>query len=157
MKVMKFGGSVLETSADIGRAVELIKAEKDDKVVVVSALNGITDEINTFLETLEKGTAQPRVTAESIREHHYSVLTDTVMDSTQINKIKGQLEALIERWERVAFGALYTEELTKRSRDFLMSLGERLAVIIVEGALRHRGVQAKAIEMDRRGCVTNGA
>ena len=156
MKVMKFGGSVLRTPEDIERAVELIKSDGDEKVVVISALNGITDEINTFLETLEKGEAQPRVIAESIREHHFSLLTETVMDSTRINKIKGQLASLIERWERVAFGALYTEELTKRSRDFLLSLGERLAVIIIEGALKDRGVEAQAVEMDRLGCVTDG-
>jgi aspartate kinase len=156
LKVMKFGGSVLKTPGDIELAVKLIRAETDDKVVVVSALNGITDQINRFLGTLENAEAQPRVTAESIREYHYSILTDTVMDSTRINKIKGQLNALIERWERVAFGALYTEELTGRSRDFLLSLGERLAVIIIEGALKDKGVPARAVEMDRLGCVTDG-
>jgi aspartate kinase len=153
---MKFGGSVLRNHYDIERVVELIKAETDKKVVVVSALNDVTDEINEFLGILEKGDAQPRVIADSLRELHFSILTDTVMDSTRINKIKGQLSALIERWERVAFGALYTEELTGRSRDFLMSLGERLAVIIVEGALKDKGVPARGLEMDRLGCVTDG-
>jgi aspartate kinase len=37
-----------------------------------------------------------------------------------------------------------------------MSLGERLAVIIIEGALKDRGVPARAVEMDRLGCVTDG-
>ena len=110
MKVMKFGGSVLRTHEDIERAVELIKADSDEKVVVVSALNGITDEINAFLDTLDRGGAQPRVAADRIREHHFSVLTDTGYEGA----------VCIEVEDRAFEGSLETRKQSlKIARDVL--------------------------------------
>ena len=156
MKVMKFGGSVLKDPDGINRVVDIIQNDPEEKVIVVSALNGITDMIYGFLADLESGEAKPREMSEFIKKHHFSVLLGTVMDSTQINKINGRIDNLVGCWERVAFGALYTEELTPRCQDILLSLGERLSVILLEGALRDRGIAARALEMDRLGCVTDG-
>jgi len=156
LKVMKFGGSVLNGSAGVETVVNKIKEENEEKVVVLSALKGVTGEIEEFLKTLDTCTANPRATVDSLRELYLSILTESVLDSTRFNSIKGKINALLERWERVAFGVLYTEELTPRNRDFLLSFGERLSVVLLEGILQDRGVPARALEMDLLGCVTNG-
>lgn len=48
--VMKFGGSVLKDADGFKRAAEIIKAEKRKKIVVVSAIAGVTDELYKLVE-----------------------------------------------------------------------------------------------------------
>jgi len=156
MKVIKIGGSVLGTPKEINSIADIIAGDGSEKVIVVSALSGVTDSIGEFLDLLETGKASPCEMASKLKAIHFGLLAETVMDSTGINRTKGRMDALLERWERVAFGAHYTGEVTPRTRDFLMSLGERLSAIIMEGALRDRGLRAAALEADRAGCVTDG-
>lgn len=49
--VMKFGGSVLKDADGFNRAALIIKAEKRRKIVVVSAMAGVTDELYKLAET----------------------------------------------------------------------------------------------------------
>ncbi len=156
MKVMKVGGSVLAGPKGINHVADIIAEDTQEKVIVVSALGGVTDRISEFLKVLETGNASPRDMTDELRELHFSALAETVMDSTRINRMKGRMNALLECWERVAFGAHYTGELTPRCSDFLMSLGERLSVILLEGALKDRGTPAQAVEMEKIGCITDG-
>jgi len=156
MKVMKFGGSILRSAEDIKRAAGIVRNEDDERVVVISALGGVTDEIETFLDGLDRGKGSPADAAESLRRRHANILSELVNSRTLADEIRGRVNSQIERWERVAFGVLYTEELTPRSRDFLMSFGERLSVILFEGALKDHNVPAQAMEMDRLGCITDG-
>jgi len=72
---MKFGGSVLNGSAGVETVVNKIKEENEEKVVVLSALKGVTGEIEEFLKTLDTCTANPRATVDSLRELHLSILT----------------------------------------------------------------------------------
>ena len=43
--VMKFGGSVLKDAYGFRRVAAIIKAEKHRKIVIVSAMAGVTDEL----------------------------------------------------------------------------------------------------------------
>ncbi len=47
--VMKFGGSVLKDADGFRRVADIIKAEKRKKIVVVSAMSGVTDELYTLV------------------------------------------------------------------------------------------------------------
>ena len=58
--------------------------------------------------------------------------------------------------ERVLFGVCYTEELTPRTKDMLLSFGERLSAPIMAACLRDRGVQAMAFDTDKTGLLTDG-
>ncbi len=49
MKVMKFGGSSLTTGESMLRIGEIIASEKEDKVIVVSAVSGITESLIQFI------------------------------------------------------------------------------------------------------------
>lgn len=153
---MKFGGSILKDAQDFRRVIDIIQQDTDEKVIVVSAILGVTDKIHEFLHGLDKGNSEPKEFIEFLYKRHSTILNELVEDKIVLEDINGRLKDLLERLERVAFGVAYTEELTPRSHDFLFSFGERLAVLLMEGGLRDRKIHAKSLESDKAGCVTNG-
>jgi aspartokinase/homoserine dehydrogenase 1 len=48
MKVMKFGGTCLGDEDALRRVTRVVKAEKGEKVVTVSAASGVTDSLKDF-------------------------------------------------------------------------------------------------------------
>ena len=66
------------------------------------------------------------------------------------------IEAEIEKLERLLRGVYYVEELTDKTKDLILSYGERLAVPILAGVLNDQCVKAKAFDADNLGILTNG-
>jgi aspartate kinase len=62
----------------------------------------------------------------------------------------------ILKLERLLYGVAYTEELTPRTKDLILSSAERMSAYIMEGVLLCKNVKAKAYEADRLGVVTDG-
>ena len=54
MKVMKFGGSSLKSGEGMRRVCKIISSDEELKVVVVSALSGVTEELIQFMGELHK-------------------------------------------------------------------------------------------------------
>jgi len=50
MKVMKFGGSSLRDAKGFQTVSNIIKNEKDKKVVILSGVYGVTNTIKKFIE-----------------------------------------------------------------------------------------------------------
>jgi aspartate kinase len=57
--------------------------------------------------------------------------------------------------ERLFYGVSYTEELTPRVRDLVLSYGERLIVHVMAGLFLSDGLDAKAWEADKLGIITD--
>jgi len=151
MKIMKFGGGSLKGAEDIREIVSIIAAERDKKVVVVSALNGVTDTLSSFSPEMQEKDVESLV--ESIRERHLTILHDLAPSdknsASWINKKCDQLARLL-------YGVIYTEELTPRSRDLIHSFGERLSVPLLVSALNAEGIHAEGFEADAIGMITDG-
>src|SRR5438270_8418558 len=57
MKVMKFGGSCLQSAAGLKRLIELVAREARPVAIVLSALKGVTDDLIALTESAAKGAA----------------------------------------------------------------------------------------------------
>ena len=55
MKVVKFGGTSVGSAANIRKVRDIVLSQKEDAVVVVSAVNGITDLILNAAQTASAG------------------------------------------------------------------------------------------------------
>lgn len=65
------------------------------------------------------------------------------------------IEKKITKLDRLLYGVMYTEELTPRTYDLILSAGERLSAVVVAARLSHAGLDAVAMETDALGLVTN--
>lgn len=155
LTVMKFGGSCLKTKEDIDRVARIVASGKEKTVLVVSALYGVTDSLVECLDGMGAGgCAVPAAIAE-FRERHEKIAWEAIPDRKILRETIEIIGDRIQKMERLLHGVSYTEELTERTRAFILSFGERLAVTILDGALRSRGIKSHALEADKIGIVTD--
>lgn len=152
MKIVKFGGNCVSTKDMYRRIAHLLHAEKDAKVVTVSAVAGITDKIQDFI-------SKPRKEREIIdfmtklRSQHLHLLPEG--DGDVLKAAEEWIDARCTKLERLLFGITYTEELTPRTRDLALSFGERLSSMVVASNLKHYGIEAHPLESETIGLLAD--
>ena len=150
-KVAKFGGACVSKPEMYDRMAALLKSDPGRKFVVVSAVAGVTD---SLVQTI----ARPREEKEidqylaDVRKRHVALLPAPPEDGGRATEA---MDALLRKLERLLYGIAYTEEITPRIRDFVLSFGERLSAQVVAANLRSRGVEAEAFEADQIGLMTD--
>ncbi|MDF1548696.1 MAG: bifunctional aspartate kinase/homoserine dehydrogenase I [Bacteroidales bacterium] len=149
MKVLKFGGTSVANAENILKVIDIVKGknQKDNVLTVVSALGGVTNSILecgqlaldrnlkyelliTDLETKHVETAQKLITNGKLRE------TET------------EVKNLISEFKGICHGIYLLNEITAKTRDYLLGFGERLSAIIIAEAFDSREIPT--IHIDAR-------
>lgn len=155
MKVMKFGGSCLKNAVDFQRVSKIIMKEQDQKIVVLSGVNGVTDTLQRYLNSRNHGEHAIKELIHSLYALHIKILSGVITNQAISKDIWERIREKLEKLERILRGVLYIDELTERTRALILSYGERLSVLILEGALTARNVKAKAFEANNIGIITD--
>lgn len=138
MKVLKFGGSSVGTTATISNVKKIVESAKDDLIVVVSALGGVTDQLIGLSQQAAAGDEQYRVGLASLQERHHSMVMEVVSPQLQPALLES-IDALIEELQSLLHGAFLIQDLTPKTSDAIVSYGERLSSLIcanlIEGAV----------------------
>lgn len=149
---MKFGGTCLGTEDAIRRVSRVVKGEKEKKVVTVSAASGVTNSLKEFVSA-------PRQEKEiddillKLKLRHVELLPKR--NGGARREALEMIEKKITKLDRLLYGVTYTEELTPRTHDLILSAGERLSAVVVAARLSHAGMDAIPMETDALGLVTN--
>ncbi len=152
MKILKFGGTCLASEDTLHRVTKVVKDVDAEKVVVVSAASGVTNSIKEFL-------SKPRQESEiddfllKVKLRHVDMLPKK--DGHKRKEAIEQIESKVTKLERLLYGITYTEELTPRTNDLILSFGERLSAVVVASRLSHEGMDAIPMETDSLGMITN--
>ena len=111
MKVIKFGGTSVATSSSLKKVFSIIENEKDNIFVVVSALGGITDILQEFLNSKGKNSTD---FLKQIEERHLEVihgLSKIENQSPLLSFLKQQLNEL----ETILEAVSTIDEITKKT------------------------------------------
>ena len=155
IKVIKFGGDCLSDSKHILKAVEIILSEKQFPVVVVSAMEGITDLLlNGIIEAKGRET-NVNETISTLTEFHYNITQESIKNDKVFNKTIQIFTKLIKKVERLLYGVSYTEEITDAVKAYILSYGERISAAILSGVLEDHGTESTVIETDKIGLITD--
>ena len=155
MKVLKFGGSSLKDGPSMRRVGAIVAADGEGKVIVVSAIQGITDSLLAFMSQVRREEDVQRFVRE-LRDRHLQILADVAGSMDVKQQAVHMLSDKLVRLERVLYGIIYLEELTPRTRDLVQSFGERMSVIVLSAMLQDIGVNAVPVEADELGIITDG-
>jgi aspartate kinase len=155
MKVMKFGGSTFKTPEMMERVVEVIKKDQGNCVIVVSALHGQTNEIREYISKIRTEKKEIDSFIKIIKQKHFNFAKEVIQDAEIQKKVIDTLDKYILKLERLLFGVAYTEELTPRTTDLILSSAERMSLHIMDGVLRSHGLLTKAYEADQIGIITD--
>ncbi|MEM2881921.1 MAG: aspartate kinase [Candidatus Bathyarchaeia archaeon] len=157
--IVKFGGTSLSDGKRIRSAAELIKKYKgriEEIAVVASAMGGVTDEL---IRAAERAKAGDRAYVEGFLEgfsrRHLDAIEEAISDQRLRADLAERVRADVADLGRALIGVSYLSELTPRSRDYILSFGERLSTRILCGALQDLGMRAEYFTGFEAGIITD--
>jgi aspartate kinase len=157
--VMKFGGTSVATGDNIKHVAKIV-ADANNKdcsvVVVVSALDGVTDELFEAGNQAQKAKQDYiQKFKQSMLERHKGAISEAVKTKQIAREAQQTIETIIDELEKVLTGISYVGELTPKSRDFVLSFGERLSAPIVCSAILDLKLQSQWFTGKDAGIVTD--
>ncbi|MCQ2589174.1 MAG: aspartate kinase [Treponema sp.] len=133
MIVMKFGGSSVANAERIKHVASIIKAYQEKRpVVVLSAMGDTTDHL---LEAADKA-VEGIVDVAGVAKLHEDTAKELGIKIETIESLLGELKQLLT-------GISMLKEISKRSRDYLVSFGERMSVRMMAAYLESQGIPAQ--------------
>jgi len=156
---MKFGGTSVASGENIRHIANLIAnyvGQGYAIVVVVSALKGVTDKLVEVSEQAKKGNRDYiHEFKQEIAENHLTVARKAVRDKVIREEVERIVTATVDELEKVLTGIIYLGDLTPKSKDYVLSFGERLSTPIIWGALKDSGLNAQHYTGKDAGIVTD--
>lgn len=130
---MKFGGSSVANAERIKHVASIIKAYREKRpVVVLSAMGDTTDHLLAAADLAVTGT----VDVAGVAKLHEETARELGINIDAI-------EALLSELKQLLTGISMLKEISRRSRDYLVSFGERMSVRMMAAYLKSQGVDAK--------------
>lgn len=151
--VCKFGGSSLADASRFREVTKLVRLQMERSVkkpiLVLSAMGPSTNEL---LEAGQKALKEGIVDTSCIRARAYSACEELGVE-------KGELvDPLLHNIDELLVGVKFLKELSNRTKDYLVSFGERLSVRIFAAHLRkNEGIAAVHVDAFDMGFRTNSA
>lgn len=146
LNVHKFGGAALADAAAIRRVTSIVAADPArQKVVVASAMLGITDALLTTAQAAAEGEVDAE-TIKMVRERHLVAARSLGIDAHDGGALEIQIGATFDELERMAAEIAERHDLTPAMSDVFVSHGDRLAARILAAALAVTGVAAQFID-----------
>ena len=142
MVTLKFGGTSVADPAALGRLCAIVAAQRGERVVVVSALSGITDQLLALARIAEQGrSAEAAEVIRAIRARH-----DTIAQVVRDDGRRAQLlDSLAEHWtdlEALVRAVAILRSAPPAFRDAIAACGELVSSKVVAAALTDAGVDA---------------
>jgi aspartate kinase len=157
--VMKFGGTSVAAGENIRRVANIVadSVKKDYRVVVVvSALAGVTNQLVEEAEQAKKkDEKQIQGFTKKLVEKHVATVTEAIENKSIQKEVEQVIRKTVNELEKVLTGICYVGEITPKSRDYVLSFGERLSAPIVWGALRDIKLPTQYFTGKEAGIVTN--
>ncbi|MBR5646939.1 MAG: aspartate kinase [Treponema sp.] len=133
MIVMKFGGSSVANAERIKHVASIIKAYQEKRpVVVLSAMGDTTDHLLEAADKAVEGT----VDVQGVAKLHEDTAKELGINIDTI-------EALLNELKQLLTGISMLKEISKRSRDYLVSFGERMSVRMMAAYLESQGIASQ--------------
>ncbi len=156
---MKFGGTSVRDGSNILHCAKLVKrySNENEVVVVVSAMSGVTDSLLNIAEKCceERSHGHIKLFIADMMKKHYEAIEIAVKSEEMKSKVYSTLSSLFDELEKVLLGISYLGELTNRSRDYILSFGERLLAPIFSACLISLGVNSLALTGGDAGIITD--
>lgn len=156
---MKFGGSSLSDGSQIRRVAELASSyfkEGVIPIIVASAMSGVTDDLINITAVAARGKRKPIEDFLKIfHDRHATALSTSICRKKVRLRIISDLEQELETLNQILTGISYLREITPRSRDYVLSFGERISSRILSGALTDLGLEARYFTGGEAGILTD--
>ena len=156
--VMKFGGSTLADAKRLRDAARIVShsiGEGNKLLIVVSAMGDVTDRIVEIIDVVSEKEKVPTNEVQALVDRHKRDVGAAIKDAVVRDETLTALDRLVDELEGILLNAARLKELTPRTRDYLLSFGERFSAQIFCGVLEDMGVEAQCFTGRDAGIVTD--
>jgi bifunctional aspartokinase / homoserine dehydrogenase 1 len=131
MKILKFGGTSVGSIQSIQTLLNILKSGSvgDKPVVVLSAMSGVTNLLVSMAEDAAIGKDFTAGLAE-LERRHFDVVKSLLNIQNQ-NPAFTRLKINFNQLEELLQGVLALRELTPKTRDMVLSYGERCSTLMI--------------------------
>lgn len=142
MKVLKFGGTSVKNYEAIDGLYQIVKSNKDNMVIVVSAMAGVTNTLLALSESKNKDFINDKISL--LLNRHIVVVTDLglVGDKLQTEEFVIHQFALLKMYIEKNLNLVGQ----KRHYDQVVSFGEVLSSYIVNSYFVHKGLDTTHLD-----------
>jgi aspartokinase/homoserine dehydrogenase 1 len=150
VKVLKFGGSSLSTPAAIRRVADILlsAARREPVVVVVSAFQGVTNQLIDCARKAEQPDASYTRALDRIARRHRTAVAQLL--GPRGARARVQVDALLAELASTLQGIHLLRHCPPRALDMTAGFGERLSAVIVAAYLNRR---RRSVPVDARDFV----
>ena len=132
MKVLKFGGTSVGSVESISKLLQIIEKEQKQSgnpIIVLSAMSGVTNLLSAMADKAAQGGTFSNELKE-LEERHFDVIKELLAVPKQ-NPVFTKLRILFNELEDLLQGVMILRELTPRTRDLVLSYGERCSTFMI--------------------------
>jgi bifunctional aspartokinase / homoserine dehydrogenase 1 len=146
VKILKFGGSSVANPDRIRNVMDIIeRASKRGKTrtgVVFSAFGGVTDDLLAMSQQAAEHQAKYRQSFAALKKRHIDAVR-RLIDPGRRDKAVEIVAAMLDELKDTVHGVFLVKECSFKTRDFILSFGERLSATIISEAMNARGMAAE--------------
>lgn len=128
---MKFGGTSVGSATSILNLKNIVEAEQQPVVVVVSALGGITDKLIKTSQMAAAGDAEYVNEFQEIVTRHYELISAVIPEDKAKRELLAKVDALLHDLGNIYQGIFLINDLSPKSEAMIVSYGERISSLIV--------------------------
>jgi aspartokinase/homoserine dehydrogenase 1 len=139
MKVLKFGGSSVANAENINKVVEIVRKIDGDAIVVLSAMQGTTDDLIDAGRSAERGDDGFIAKLEEIRERHSEAMLK-LLPNAMHSSVYDFVETTVSELENIIEGVRRVRELSPKTLDRILSFGEIVSSKMLSERLMHEGI-----------------
>ena len=139
MKVMKFGGTSVGSVKSILSLKKIVETEARTQpvVVVVSALDGITDRLIATSKMALQGDEHYREEFDAMLSRHHQMIEAIITDDKKRIDLFYNVDSLFDQLRSILYGVYLIHDLSEKTEDAIVSYGERLSSHIVAAMIKN--------------------
>ncbi|MBQ8466131.1 MAG: bifunctional aspartate kinase/homoserine dehydrogenase I [Prevotella sp.] len=139
MKVMKFGGTSVGSVKSILSLKKIVETEARTQpvVVVVSALDGITDRLIATSKMAQQGDERYREEFDAMVTRHHQMIEAIITDEKKRIDLFNNVDSLFDQLKSIYYGVYLIHDLSGKTEDTIVSYGERLSSHIVAAMVKN--------------------
>src|SRR4030042_2514265 len=136
MKVLKFGGTSIGTAENILRIKKIIESQKEQVIIVISALNGVTDQlIELCTHAAAKDKNFFRVYNEIEIKHLEAI--KVLFEEPLLTEVQSRINSYLKELSNIINGIYLLNDITPKIQDKVLSFGEIMATHIVSKVIEN--------------------
>ncbi len=149
MKVLKFGGTSVGSNDSIKLVGDILAQYHGlgtQVIAVISAQKGVTNLLQDIGEWAVAGDVDQVIQGiVTIQDRHFDTVKALLPVKDQ-SHVLAHIKRMINELEEVIHGVTLLKELSPRSKDLILSFGERLSAYTIHNYLKHLGLPSICVD-----------